>query len=151
LVKPVFGSAGHSLAFTLALAGLGQVLTLLQAPSGLAGLTQGRWEAYLTRRAAREDKAVRPLAQETPLAVRDVHVRFGGVVAVDGVDIDVRPGEIVGLIGTNGAGKTTLLNTISGVIRPDQGSVRVFGNEVADLPPDLRAGFGLGRSFQDAT
>jgi ABC-type branched-subunit amino acid transport system ATPase component len=83
--------------------------------------------------------------------VRDIRVRFGGVVAVDGASIEVRPGEIVGLIGTNGAGKTTLINTISGVIRPQSGSVRVYGHEVVDLPADLRAAYGLARSFQDAT
>jgi len=57
----------------------------------------------------------------------------------------------VGLIGANGAGKTTLMNVISGVIRPQRGSVTLFGAEVVDLPPDLRAASGLGRSFQDAS
>ena len=61
------------------------------------------------------------------------------------------PGEIVGLIGPNGAGKTTLMNTISGVIRPDQGSIRLFGHEVARRSPDIRARYGLARSFQDAS
>jgi ABC-type branched-subunit amino acid transport system ATPase component len=73
------------------------------------------------------------------------------VVALDGPDLTVSPGEIVGLIGSNGAGKTTLMNVISGVIRPERGSVTVFGNEVIDLPPDFRAAFGLARSFQDAS
>jgi ABC-type branched-subunit amino acid transport system ATPase component len=83
--------------------------------------------------------------------VTDIGVRFGGVVAIDGVSIEVRPGEIVGLMGTNGAGKTTLMNVISGVTRPERGSVRVFGSEVIDLPPDFRAAYGLSRSFQDAS
>jgi ABC-type branched-subunit amino acid transport system ATPase component len=82
--------------------------------------------------------------------VDDVALRFGGVVALDRMSIRVRPGEIVGLIGPNGAGKTTLINVISGVSQPDAGSVRLFGNEVADLAADFRAAFGLGRSFQDA-
>jgi ABC-type branched-subunit amino acid transport system ATPase component len=73
------------------------------------------------------------------------------VVALDGPDLIVGPGEIVGLIGPNGAGKTTLMNVISGVITPDAGSVRLFGHEVVDLPPDLRAAYGAARSFQDAT
>jgi ABC-type branched-subunit amino acid transport system ATPase component len=83
--------------------------------------------------------------------VRGVRVHFGGVVALDDPDITVRPGEIVGLIGANGAGKTTLMNVISGVIRPQSGSVCLFGDDVVDLPPDIRAAFGLSRSFQDAT
>src|SRR5205823_14929102 len=61
-----------------------------------------------------------------------------------------RSGEIVGLIGPNGAGKTTLLNVVSGARQPDGGSVRVFGEEVADLPAEYRSAFGLARSFQDA-
>ena len=66
-------------------------------------------------------------------------------------DIVVGPGEIVGLIGPNGAGKTTLMNVISGVLRPDRGSVRLFGHEVAGRPPEVRARYGLARSFQDAS
>jgi ABC-type branched-subunit amino acid transport system ATPase component len=85
------------------------------------------------------------------LVVRGASVHFGGIKALDGADIVVRPGEIVGLIGPNGAGKTTLMNVISGLIRPDHGSVRVFGTEVVDLPASVRAGHGVARSFQDAT
>jgi ABC-type branched-subunit amino acid transport system ATPase component len=71
-------------------------------------------------------------------------------VALDEPEISVAAGEIVGLIGPNGAGKTTLINVISGVLRPDSGSVRLFGWEVADLPPEFRTAFGLARTFQDA-
>jgi ABC-type branched-subunit amino acid transport system ATPase component len=80
-----------------------------------------------------------------------VKIRFGGVVALDGPEIEVRAGEIVGLIGPNGAGKTTLMNVISGVITPEAGSARLFGNEVVDLPADMRASYGVARSFQDAS
>jgi ABC-type branched-subunit amino acid transport system ATPase component/branched-subunit amino acid ABC-type transport system permease component len=85
------------------------------------------------------------------LEVADIHVKFGGVSALNGAGISVAAGEIVGLIGPNGAGKTTLMNVISGVVRQSGGSVRVFGNEVGDLPVDLRPAFGMARSFQDAT
>ncbi len=87
---------------------------------------------------------------ELPLVARDIHVHFGGVVALDGVDIEVRAGEIVGLIGPNGAGKTTLMHVISGVQRTGTGSVRIRGHEVSDLSADFRAPFGLARTFQDA-
>ena len=86
-----------------------------------------------------------------PLVVDDVAVRFGGIAALGGADIVVGPGEIVGLIGPNGAGKTTLMNVISGVLRPDRGSVRLFGHEVAGRAPEVRARYGLARSFQDAS
>ncbi|MCE2921363.1 MAG: ATP-binding cassette domain-containing protein, partial [Roseomonas sp.] len=58
------------------------------------------------------------------LEVRDIVVRFGGVTAVAGVSFDVEEGQICGLIGPNGAGKTTLFNVISGIYRPNEGSVR---------------------------
>lgn len=86
-----------------------------------------------------------------PLATDDVRRHFGGIVALDGVKIEVRAGEIVGLIGPNGAGKTTLMNVISGFERPDSGSIKIFGQETSDLPPDFRAALGVARSFQDAT
>jgi ABC-type branched-subunit amino acid transport system ATPase component len=84
------------------------------------------------------------------LVTGGVRVHFGGLVALDEPEIRVAAGEIVGLIGPNGAGKTTLINVISGVLRPDTGSVRLFGWEVADLPPEFRTAFGLARTFQDA-
>jgi len=151
-VTPLFGSAGQNLAFSLALAGSGQVYALMKLPTGLAGAAQRWWQSYLNRRATDTVRA-QPAEgrEELPLVVSNVRVRFGGVVALDGPEIEVRRGEIVGLIGTNGAGKTTLMNVISGVITPQQGSVKVFGNEVVDLAPDFRAAFGLARSFQDAS
>jgi ABC-type branched-subunit amino acid transport system ATPase component len=85
------------------------------------------------------------------LETRDLSIRFGGVQANRDVSVAIGEGEIVGVIGTNGAGKTTLMNVISGVIRPRDGSVVAFGNEMVDLAPDFRAPFGLARSFQDAS
>jgi ABC-type branched-subunit amino acid transport system ATPase component len=109
------------------------------------------FQHYLERRAERLRSPVADADSAQPLEVTGVRVRFGGIVALDEPDITVGPGEIVGLIGANGAGKTTLMNVISGVIRPVEGSVSLFGAEVVDLPPDIRAGFGLSRSFQDAS
>src|SRR5437016_10058222 len=89
------------------------------------------------------------------LTARGLDKRFGGVTAVDGVDLDVEPGEIVGLMGPNGAGKTTVLDVLSGFVGPDAGTVALVstdGGEVdlSPLSPDARAMRGLGRSFQDA-
>ena len=121
----------------------------LTYPSGLAGAAQAQWEKFLQRMAKSvEENSTHET--ELPLVVDDVRIRFGGVQALDGASISVRPGEIVGLIGPNGAGKTTLLNVISGVLRPAEASVRMFGSEVASLAPELRPSFGLGRSFQSA-
>jgi ABC-type branched-subunit amino acid transport system ATPase component/ABC-type branched-subunit amino acid transport system permease subunit len=82
------------------------------------------------------------------LAASDVTVHFGGVAALEDAAIEVPRGRIVGLIGPNGAGKTTLFNAISGVLRPESGRVRLFGEDVTDLPAHARAARGLGRSFQ---
>jgi ABC-type branched-subunit amino acid transport system ATPase component/ABC-type branched-subunit amino acid transport system permease subunit len=98
-----------------------------------------------------EEVAGESTQQARPLVVVDVRVHFGGIAALQDADIEVRAGEIVGLIGPNGAGKTTLMNVVSGVLRPDQGSVELFGHEVARRPPDVRARYGLARSFQDAS
>ncbi|HET7530550.1 MAG TPA: ABC transporter ATP-binding protein [Mycobacteriales bacterium] len=93
--------------------------------------------------------AAAPPHLDAALSVRGLGVSFGGVRALDGVDLDVRPGEIVGLIGANGAGKTTLFDCVSGFV-PGDGTVHVSGKDVTSLAPHLRARAGLGRSFQDA-
>ncbi len=82
------------------------------------------------------------------LAVHDVHVRFGGVRALDGVHLTVPPRRIVGLLGPNGAGKTTLFGVISGLLRPQQGRVHLAGRDVTGLPPARRSRAGLARTFQ---
>ena len=84
------------------------------------------------------------------LAVESVTVNFGGIRAVDDVSFEVRAGEVFGLIGPNGAGKTTILDVISGFVTPLNGSVSLGETDVTDLPADVRAWKGLGRSFQDA-
>ncbi|MBA3741996.1 ATP-binding cassette domain-containing protein [Sporichthya sp.] len=84
------------------------------------------------------------------IATRNLRKTFGGVAAIAGVDIDIRAGEIVGLMGPNGAGKTTILDAMSGFLVPDTGRIFFKGNDVTDLTPQARAHLGLGRSFQDA-
>lgn len=76
--------------------------------------------------------------------------RFGGLTAVDHVDIDVHAGEIVGILGANGAGKTTLLDLLTGFVPVDSGQVRLEDADITNRAPELRAEAGLARSFQDA-
>ncbi len=85
---------------------------------------------------------------EPILRLRGVGRRFGGVVAVSGVDLDVRPGERRAILGPNGAGKTTLFNLISGEFPPTAGTVELFGGDVTALPARKRARLGLSRTFQ---
>jgi len=75
-------------------------------------------------------------------------ISFGGLHAVDGASFSVRAGSITALIGPNGAGKTTLFNIVSGFLRPDRGSIRFAGREIAGLPPHRIARRGLVRTFQ---
>jgi branched-chain amino acid transport system ATP-binding protein len=82
------------------------------------------------------------------LEVRDVTVRFGGLSALDSVQLDLRSGEVTGPIGPNGAGKTTLFNVISGLQVPTAGRVLVDGDDVSKLKPFKRARRGVARTFQ---
>jgi branched-chain amino acid transport system ATP-binding protein len=92
-----------------------------------------------------------PIAERDPvLRCLDVTKRFGGVNALSHVDLEVRPGEIVGLIGQNGAGKTTLMDCISGFHEVDGGRIVFRDTDVTDWSPDERARGRLGRSFQEA-
>ncbi|MET0198570.1 MAG: branched-chain amino acid ABC transporter permease/ATP-binding protein [Rhodococcus fascians] len=83
------------------------------------------------------------------LTVRNLSVRFGGVVALDGVDLDVHPGEVLGLIGPNGAGKTTFIDAVTGFVTSDSATLMTLdGESIAGWSPTRRARAGLGRSFQ---
>ncbi len=105
--------------------------------------------------AAAPEPAANPGARErgrpmsaTVLSVRDLHIGFGGVRVLEGIDLDVKQGEIRGLIGPNGAGKTTLLNVICGIHRPQRGDVFLDGSSIVGLKPSAIAQRGLGRTFQ---
>ena len=82
------------------------------------------------------------------LAVDGVSIGFGGVLALDGVTLDVHDGEVLGLIGPNGAGKTSLLNCINGVYRPNAGRLVLDGTDLVGLRPHRVAARGVGRTFQ---
>ena len=83
------------------------------------------------------------------LAVQDLTMRFGGLLAVDGVSLTVAPDEIFAIIGPNGAGKTTVFNCIGGFYRPTGGSIRLDGHEIAGKPSHQVARHGLVRTFQN--
>ena len=83
------------------------------------------------------------------LEARGISKHFGGVIAAENLDIDLRAGTITALVGPNGAGKTTVFNLLTGFVPPDTGSVRLNGQELVGLDPDRIARMGLVRSFQD--
>jgi len=82
------------------------------------------------------------------LEIRGLVKRFGGLNAVDGVDMEVLESEILSVIGPNGAGKTTLFNAVTGLYPPDEGSIRFDGHELVGLKPNQVCGLGISRTFQ---
>jgi branched-chain amino acid transport system ATP-binding protein len=97
-----------------------------------------------TARAATSFQGPAPL-----LAVRDVSVVFGGIVALNGVSFDMHKGQILGLIGPNGAGKTTLFNCLSRLYQPSSGEILMEGTSILTRAPHRIAEIGIGRTFQN--
>ena len=134
----------------------GPTAELLDRPDVLRSVfLEGAGAAVGAGTAAPRPAVARPAATfdaDAPPILETVELTrsFGGIRAVDDVDLRVRPGEIVGLIGPNGAGKTTFFDMVSGFTRADSGQVILDGRDITALPPYRRARLGLGRSFQDA-
>jgi branched-chain amino acid transport system ATP-binding protein len=87
-------------------------------------------------------------SSEAMLETHDLVVRFGGLVALNGVNFKINRGELRALIGPNGAGKTTLFNAITGLVKPAQGRVMFEGRDIVSLPPHKICRLGVSRSFQ---
>jgi len=88
------------------------------------------------------------VANEVQLKVENIHMAFGGVMALRGVSLEIKKGEIFSLIGPNGAGKTVLLNCINGLYKPQKGRIFFEGQEINGLRPHERAALGIARTFQ---
>ena len=99
---------------------------------------------------AAPDLAPQASVHGTPaLDCRGIMRRFGGLVALSGVDMQVHPGEIFGLVGPNGSGKTTMTNAITGFYPPNEGSIRLFGEDITGFAPHDVAHKGVARTFQN--
>jgi sulfate-transporting ATPase len=143
---------------TSVVAGIGVLLMLSVAPDGLTVAVRDRTQEWRDRRRVRPSPL--PLSpgrrRSDPghvfipkaLEVRNLTVRFGGVVALDGLSMDVKPSEVVGLIGPNGAGKSTAIEAVTGFVSPAAGSILVGGVPVRPSDPSRRARGGVARSFQ---
>jgi branched-chain amino acid transport system ATP-binding protein len=83
------------------------------------------------------------------LEIRDLTKHFGGIRAVDGVNLRLAEGELVGLIGPNGSGKTTVFNLVTGIYRPDVGSITLEGKNLVGIPPHRINRLGIARTFQN--
>ena len=168
LLAPQFGQ-GVQLLIPVILAGV-LVLSVVLQPEGIGGVLRGLRDALdgssdrPVPRPAATDPVVaaararslrevpRPLTQRLPvpalLVARKVSVRYGGVIALADVDLQVRRSEIVGLIGANGAGKSTFFNAVSG-LAPTTGSIRYRDRELLTAPAAGRCARGIARTFQD--
>ena len=153
----------HSTALTLFSGGIGVLVVVLFLRGGLAGPLFRLRDRVVARLAGDAGATsghggappleARPRAEDTvglPPAIEATHItkRYGGLVAVNDASLEVRQGEIVGLLGPNGAGKSTLFDIVSGLVKPDAGSVFLRGQDITGLSTDQRAWLGLGRSFQ---
>src|SRR5512139_1310890 len=88
-------------------------------------------------------------SEQTLLRTAGLTKYFGGLPALDGVGFCAERGRVTALIGPNGAGKTTLINCLTGILRPDRGSMVFDGQELSGLPPHLIARLGIARTFQN--
>lgn len=173
LGQQIFSFLGSKVALWIGLvSGVGLLFMLTYAPDGLAfTMVPRRVQDHLAnRRAAKartrsaavgravgraagtasEPAAPSPAHRVTPkaLQLRDVTVRFGGVVALDALSLDVQPGEVVGLIGPNGAGKSTCIDAVTGFNTPASGEIRLGEERIDRWSRERRVRAGLGRSFQ---
>src|SRR3954469_2261006 len=123
---------------------------ILDRPLNCPTIRRQQQDRTSSERAAstEEDETLDPVASAL-LRVQDVGVRFGGIVALDGVSFDVMPGEIVGLIGPNGAGKTTLFNCLSRLYDCGSGDIEFAGRSLRRVPRHGIAALGIGRTFQN--
>jgi branched-chain amino acid transport system permease protein len=141
----------------LAVYGLGVILIMVFLYEGIWGLIKNlRAKYFATGEVTTDTSGVQPLVLDVQgnsdrplLRVENLQKHFGGLKAVDGIDIDVKRGTVHALIGPNGSGKTTSLNVVSGIYRPTGGKVILDGEDVSQMKPHQRAGRGVGRTFQN--
>ena len=139
----------------LAVYGLGVILIMVFLAEGIWGLMRNTFQ--------RIRKPIPPVIGAAPplnfdikapgdrpvLKLENLQKHFGGLRAVDGLDIEVAPGTVHALIGPNGSGKTTSLNVVNGIYRPTAGRIFLDGIDVTQMKPHERAGLGMGRTFQN--
>ncbi|MDO9023845.1 branched-chain amino acid ABC transporter ATP-binding protein/permease [Zwartia sp.] len=151
--------------YGLLIYGLILLIVLLLFPKGAAGIIESIRHRFsqqssladtaVSRATANDEKQALPAIMENmrgtqaTLTINGISKSYSGLKAVDAVSIDVQGGSIHGLIGPNGAGKSTIINMIAGVYRPDQGSIKIDGQDISAFDVAQRAQHGLARTFQN--
>ena len=138
----------------LAIYGLAVILIIRYMPDGIWGFVNAlttRWRAQTKAAPATAALKLKPatIGGDIVLEVTGLSKYFGGLKAVDGVDIQVRRGGVHALIGPNGSGKTTTLNVLSGLYKATAGKIVLDGTDITSMPPHQRTANGLGRTFQN--
>jgi branched-chain amino acid transport system permease protein len=138
----------------LAIYGLFVILIIRFMPDGIWGFVAAAFErmrARIKTPAASKTLLLKPatVGGDTVLQVSGLSKHFGGLKAVDEVDIAVKRGGVHALIGPNGSGKTTTLNVLSGLYKATSGKILLDGTDITNMPPHLRTAAGLGRTFQN--
>ena len=135
--------------------GIAVILIMVFMPEGIWGLAKGGWQR-ITKPAKVAPVAIKPLGFDISMAdaspilrLENLQKHFGGVKAVDGINIEVARGTVHALIGPNGSGKTTTLNVLNGIYKPTAGRIWVDGQDVTQAAPHIRAAHGVGRTFQN--
>ena len=129
--------------------GLALIVILLLRPQGLLAEISTPRRRVIAASGDAASEALAPADAAVTVEGRGLARRFGGIVAVSGLDIELRRGRIIGLIGPNGAGKTTAFNLLTGFLQPDAGAVLLNGTAIAGLKPHQIVRRGMARSFQD--
>jgi len=138
----------------LAIYGLSVILIIRYMPDGIWGFVNvatERWRSGAKAPPVAAALQLKPatVGGDTVLEVTGLSKYFGGLKAVDGVDIQVKRGGVHALIGPNGSGKTTTLNVLSGLYKATAGKILLDGTDITDMPPHQRTAAGLGRTFQN--
>ncbi|UWR95655.1 branched-chain amino acid ABC transporter ATP-binding protein/permease [Phaeobacter inhibens] len=131
--------------------GIGLIIlfAMFRKPNGLAGLKEWEERVFPDRREPHSQSDMRTITQAVPLKATGMTMQFGGLTAVNDVNLTLKPGEITGLIGPNGSGKTTLMNMLSGVLVPTKGQFFQGKDELSGLTSHQIADHGIARTFQN--
>ena len=131
--------------------GIGLIIlfAMFRKPDGLAGLKEWEERLFPARPAVDTNTDVAPSVNSQPLTAKGMTMQFGGLTAVNDVDITLKSGEITGLIGPNGSGKTTLMNMLSGVLVPTEGDFFLGREKLSGLVSHEIADRGIARTFQN--
>jgi branched-chain amino acid transport system permease protein len=139
----------------LAVYGLGVILIMVFMPEGIWGLIRNTWQRMRAAPVPHVSGVpalnldIKADTSRPILKLTNLQKHFGGLKAVDGIDLEVAPGTVHALIGPNGSGKTTSLNVVSGIYQPTAGTIVFDGIDVTMSKPHSRAGHGMGRTFQN--